>query len=563
MAADDLDIAGQISELIALADGLGAQGRSAEAKDIYLALNRIAPGDVRILKPLGVRLATEGAYAQAAKCLSAVTTQPGGGDAVVHNVLSVCHFELGAPTAALASAEQALVRNPRFAAAHNNRGNALNRLGRHAEALDAFDAALRLAPRDPITLVNRANALRDLGRQAEALEALDRALSIAPAIPAAHRNRGNVLKDLGRLEAAIEAHDRALALNPQMADAHASRANVLSCLNRPVAAIEAYDRALALNPADGTSRFGRSLCNLTLGRWDEGWAEYEWRWTDVGGLVPRHVVPAPLWLGRECLAGKSVLLHAEQGLGDAIQFVRYAKAVAGLGALVSIQAHPPLVELFSQLDGVSRVLPLDGPAPPVDAHCPLMSLPLALTRAGASCEVQTPYLAAPPHRTEAWRRRLRGKAGLNIGLVCSGNPAHSNDAGRSLPLDLLETALPVGPAYHLLQTEVRERDLAALARRSDIHALGEELDSFADTAAACAAMDLVVTVDTSVAHLSGALGRPTWILLPAHPDWRWGLEGDRTHWYPSARLYRAGPAGWAEPLDRLRRDLEAGSFSLS
>lgn len=557
MTANDLDIADQISELIALADELGAQGRSAEAKDIYLTLNQLAPGDVRILKPLGVLFATEGAWAQAAECLAAVTALPGGGDALAHNVLSVCRLELGDPAAALASAEQALLRNARFAAAHNNRGAALNRLGRPEEALDACEAALRLEPHDPIFLVNRANALRDLGRRTEALATLDRALAIAPAIPAAHRNRGNVLTDLGRPEAAIDAYDRALALDPRMAGAHASRANVLSRLNRPLAAIEAYDRALALDPSDGAARFGRSLCQLTLGRWDEGWAEYEWRWTDVGGLVQRRAVPAPLWLGEERIDGRSVLLHAEQGLGDAIQFVRYASAVAGLGAVVSLQVHPPLVELFSGLDGVSRVLPLDAPPPQVDAHCPLMSLPLALTRAGAPCETPTPYLRAAPDRIEAWRRRLGAKAGLNVGIVCSGNPAHSDDVNRSLPLDLLGTALPVGPAYHLLQTEIRARDLSALERRPDIHAMSGELAGFPDTAAVCTVMDLVVSVDTSVAHLSGALGRPTWILLPAHPDWRWGLEGERTHWHPSARLFRAGPGGWADVLAGLRRELEA------
>jgi tetratricopeptide (TPR) repeat protein len=523
VAADAPDLSGQISELLALADGLAAQGRSAEARDIYLALSQVAPGDVRILKPLGILFATEQAWAQAAERLAAAIALPGGGDALVHNVLSVCRYELGDPAAALAHAEQALLRNPRFAAAHNNRGNALNRLGRPAEALEACDAALRLEPRDPIFLVNRANALRDLGRTAEALEALDLALAIAAAIPAAHSNRGDVLHDLGRLEAAIEA----------------------------------YDRALALDPACPGARFGRGLCKLTLGCWDEGWADYEARFTDAGGVIPRRAVPAPLWLGQDSVAGKSVLLHAEQGLGDAIQFVRYATAVAGLGARVRLRVHSPLVELLSQIDGVSEVLPLEEPAPAVDAHCPLMSLPLALARAGAPLQTPSPYLAAAPHRIDAWRRRLRGKAGLNIGLVCSGSPTHSNDANRSLPLDLLEQALPVGPAYHLLQKEIRPRDLAALARRSDIHALGEAFADFVDTAAACAAMDLVVSVDTSVAHVSGALGRPTWVLLPARGDWRWGLEGDRTPWYPSFRLYRAGPEGWAETLAALRRDLEA------
>jgi hypothetical protein len=285
-------------------------------------------------------------------------------------------------------------------------------------------------------------------------------------------------------------------------------------------------------------------------------ADYEWRWADLGGVVPRGTAPAPLWLGQESLAGRSVLLTAEQGLGDAIQFVRYASAVAGLGAEVSLQVHAPLVELFAQIGGVRRVLPVEAPSPQVDVYCPLMSLPLALARAGAACEIETPYLAAAPDRMDAWRRRLGGDARLNIGVVCSGSRGHRNDANRSIPLDLLEAALPAGPAYHLIQTEVRERDLAAFGRRRDIRPLSEDLGGFMDTAAACAAIDLVVSVDTSVAHLSGALGRPTWILLPANPDWRWGLEGDRTPWYPSVRLYRAGPEGWAGPLAALRRDLE-------
>jgi tetratricopeptide (TPR) repeat protein len=519
----DATIADQVAELIGLAAGLLESGKAEEAESILTGLRQIQPDGAEIHRQLGIVRATRGDYAGAVDPL-VQAVRLGADDALTFNVLSVCCFETGAFEDALGCADQALARKPAFAEALNSRGNALGRLGRPAEALKAFQAGLVVTPRDPDLQVNAANAWRDLGRPADALKALDRAIALAPRLAVAHTNRGDVLQNLGRHEAAVASYDRALALAPDSVDAH----------------------------------WNRSLCNLRLGRFADGWREYEWRWRRAGPETRPRNLALPLWLGQESLAGRSILLHCEQGLGDSVQFARFVPVLAAMGATVILEAYPPLANLFAALDGLAQLVVRGQPLPPADFQCPLMSLPLALGgQAGAPANF-APYLRPSAEKLALWGARLAPAAGPRVGLVCSGSPTHRGDAARSLPLAALAEALGPGAQYHLLQKDLKAEDRAFAEARDDIAVWDDRIDDFADTAALCQLMDLVISVDTSVAHLAGALGKPAWILLPHNPDWRWGLNTGLTPWYPSATLYRqAKPGDWSGVLAALQAQLGA------
>jgi tetratricopeptide (TPR) repeat protein len=509
----------QVSELLGLATGLFDAGNLAGAQEILDTLNLVSPSNFGVLRLLGIISAMEGRYAAAAGLLDQAVGIDDR-DALVWNVFGVCRFKGGDYPGALACADRAIALRNRFGEAHSNRGNALGRLGRQAEALEAFEAALAILPGDAEVLVNIGNVLRDLGQAGASVEHLDRAIAIDPGIVDAHYNRGNALQDLGRHAEAIDSYDAALKVDPNHVEAH----------------------------------WNRSLCNLLLGDFEAGWLEYEWRWRRPNAESRPRSFPCPLWLGREDLTGKSILLHCEQGLGDCIQFIRYAPVVARLGARVILEAFEPLVGLFGSVEGIADVIPRGAPIPAVDFHCPLMSLPLAL---GGEALAAVPFeLRAPEAVRRKWREEIGETGGLNIGVVFSGSPTHKADHHRSIPAKTLFAALPPGPTYHVLQKELREADAEYLNTRGDVRFVGDSLSGFADTAGLCAAMDVVVTVDTSVAHLAGALGRSTWILLPFDPDWRWGLGSETSRWYPSARLYRQAVRGdWSQPLARVGADL--------
>ncbi|THD68622.1 tetratricopeptide repeat-containing glycosyltransferase family protein [Phenylobacterium sp.] len=518
--ASDADVPGQIAELITLGVGLLEAGNLKAAADLFTGLRAIDPANPEISKQLGIVAATSGDFPAAIPfLLDALAARPD--DILAHNVLSVCRFETGDFEGALGSADRALALLPRFAPAHNNRGNALWRLGRLAEGLKAFQAAKALTPEDAALHVNIANIERDLGQTEAALQSLDRALQLDRNIPQAY-NRGNVLQDLGRHEEAVRSYDEALKLEPNSVSAH----------------------------------WNRALCNLLMGRFEDGWRDYEWRWRrDSPENVPRNF-PAPLWLGQAPLAGKTILLHGEQGLGDCIQFIRYAPLVAARGATVLVEVVAPLVDLFTSVEGVSEVFRRGGPLPAVDFQCPLMSLPLALGDFGGAPDVPTPYLAPSPEKRAAWRDRLGSTERPRVGLVGSGSPTHRADHLRSVPLADLAATFPVGPQYHLLQRDLTSADRAALGELGGIAFWGDHLGDFTDTAALCELMDLVISVDTSVAHLAGALAAPVRILVAFDPDWRWGRRVETSPWYPSARILRQAARGdWSAPLALVAREI--------
>jgi hypothetical protein len=390
-----------------------------------------------------------------------------------------------------------------------------------------------------------------MSRFEDAVASYERALAIRPDFAQALYSRGNALMALNRHDEAIASFERALAARPGYAEALNNRGAALQALNRHQEAIASYEQLLAIKPDDAGVHFNASLARLTLGDLLAGWKEYEWRWKSKHFTSRQRDFTQPLWLGRESLAGKTILLHAEQGFGDTLQFVRYAPAVARQGARVLLEVPGALRRLFEGFQGVERVIAKGESLPKFDCHCPLMSLPLAFgtTLQNIPCEV--PYLSAPARRVEQWRQQLGTGTKPRVGIVWSGRLTHKNDHNRSIPLSALLPLAGAGVELVSLQKEVRGDDLATLAQFGEIRHFGEELQDFADTAALISLLDIVVSVDTAPAHLAGALGKPVWILLPYRPDWRWLLDREDSPWYPTARLFRQPAIGdWESVIER-------------
>jgi tetratricopeptide (TPR) repeat protein len=505
------------------ANALQALHRHDEAVAAYDALLMLHRADAQALNNRAVSLLALGRAGEAAAdCQAALLIRPGYA-AALHNRGNAL-AQLGRLDEALASVASALEQQPDHAAAWSSRGRMLQRARRHDEALAAFETALRLRPGDPVSLCDHGNALQALGRPAEALASLDAALAVAPASLEAWVNRGNTLAALGR-------HQEALA---------------------------SYARARALDPADPEVLWNEALARLALGDYEGGWPLYEARWrVPALGLAPR-AADQPRWSGREDVAGRTVLLHAEQGFGDAIQFVRYAREVAARGARVIVATAPALQPLFTHADGVAQaVVPGREPLPTFDFHAPLMSLPLAFGTTLATIP-PAPYLSVPAEQVQGWRTRL-GQPHLGVGLAWSGNPDFPAARLKACPPEALASLVGTeGCCFVSLQFGAARDGVSELG--PGVLDATDELLHFGVTAALISALDLVITVDTAVAHLAGALGRPVWILLPYAADWRWLTGRADSPWYPSARLYRqAAPGDWTGVLQRVERDLQQWS----
>lgn len=457
---------------------------------------------------------------------------------------------------AVAGYDRAIALNPDFLAAHANRGVALAALQQHEAAVASFDRANALHPGVAFTHLHRGISLHALGKYEAAAGAYQQVIALDPRSHEAHHNLGLSLLQLRQHEAAIAGFDRAIALNPEYADAYANRGLALYEIRQHEAAIASYEKAITLQPELRIAHRNLSHLYLQLGDYGKGWEKFEWRMRGEDNPSNRRTFSQPLWLGETPIAGKTILLHSEQGLGDTLQFCRYAKEVAALGAGVILEVQQPLLGLLRSLDGVTTLLPKGSVLPPFDLHCPLMSLPLAMQARIDNIPSAGGYLKADAGKVAEWQARLGAKTRPRVGLVWSGNPQHKNDRNRSIPLDELTPLLSADFEFICLQKEVKPSDLETLAAHPEIRRFGPELNDFSDTAALCELLDLVISVDTSVAHLAGALGRPGWILLPFNPDWRWMLEREDSPWYGSARLYRGDRIrGWDEVVTRVRADL--------
>jgi tetratricopeptide (TPR) repeat protein len=460
---------------------------------------------------------------------------------------------------ALRDCEMSIGLSPGYQEAHIGAGNVLRDLKRHEDALACYDEALRHGERDAGLIDLRGMTLRELRRYDEALEAHDEALQSDPNLANALQNRGNVLRDLGRFDEALACFEQALQMEPASAFAWVNQGAILAAMGRYEESLAKYDRAIALDPELAVAYWNRSLLHLEHGNFKDGWLDHEWRWQTPHFLNSPDIRPfdAPLWLGQEDLAGKSILLYSEQGFGDVLQCARYVPLLAARGATVILETHVPLADLLARLDGVAQVIPRGQPVPATDWRCPMMSLPLAFGTELGTIPAPNHYLRADPARVAAWREVLGPASKPRVGLVWSGNPTHGNDSNRSLDFDRITALLSDRFEFFTLQRDVRPTDQVALDLDGRVRGFGHELKDFGDTAALCELMDVVVSVDTSVAHLAGALGRPTWVLLPAIADWRWLRERRDSPWYPSARLYRQpAPGAWDAALAEVKADLE-------
>jgi tetratricopeptide (TPR) repeat protein len=471
------------------------------------------------------------------------------------HLLGMVNFQRRRMVEALRLLAAALKANPDSSDTMSNLGLALHTVGRYEEATLWYRHALNIAPDHPEILYNFGNACLELGRFAEARSRYDAALAIVPAHAGALVNRGNALLRLNELEAALASYDAALVAMPGHPQILTNRGHVLRRLGQPVEALAEFDKAMAVAPEFAEAHFESAMTHLSLGDFETGWKAYEWRWK-TGAFAPRRrSFQAPQWQGGEPVAGKTILLHAEQGFGDTIQLIRYARLLAQMGAQVVCEVQAELQPLLSQLDGVS-VIASGEPLPSFDLHCPLFSLPFALKTRLETIPTDVPYLAASAERQAYWRNRLpQGRP--RAGFVWSGSAAHRSDAARSIPLARLAALFrDLRLSCVSLQTELRGTDSDVLRDLPKLMHLGGEIRDFADTAAIISLLDIVVSVDTVVAHLAGAIGKPVLILLPHVADFRWMREREDTPWYPTAKLLRQPAAGdWDSVIARLHDEL--------
>ncbi len=478
--------------------------------------------------------------------------------AEAHNNRGIALSDLKQHEAAIASYERAIFLKADYAEAYYNCGVALNDLKQYQAAIDSYERAIALKSDYAEAYNNRGNALSGLKKYRAAIDSYERAIALKADYADPHYNRGIALSDLKQYRAAIDCYESAIALRAGYAKAYHNRGVALNALKQNQAAIESYERAIVLKADYAEAHLNLGMLALQMGNFQCGWREHEWRWKGAQ-LKPRELrdFSQPLWLGVEPLQGRTILLHAEQGLGDTLQFCRYMKQVSDLGARVILEVQTPLLGLLAGLAGVNQLVGRGRQLPPFNLHCPLLSLPLAFKTGLDSIPSATRYIDSPSGKQASWSARLGPKNRPRIGLVWSGNAEHKNDHNRSIALAELMRGLPGGFQYVSLQKEVRDVDKNFLDANAEILHFGSELKDFTDTAALCELMDVIVSVDTSVAHLAGALGQEVWVLLPFNPDWRWLLDRSDSPWYPTATLYRQETRDdWTGAVERVGVDLE-------
>jgi tetratricopeptide (TPR) repeat protein len=494
-----------------------------------------------------------------AERLCAAILEYRAGDFDALHLLGFIHLQRGRPIEAIGFLTRAVKADAASVDAMSNLGLALHSAGRLEEAVTHYRHALALAPRHSEILYNLGNAHLALDRIDEALASYDEALVNNSSHVGARVNRGNTLLRFNRPADALASYDQALAAAPGHPQILTNRGHALRRLDRPHEALADLEAALTKASEFAEAHFELALAHLTLGNFKAGWKAYEWRWNTGAFANQRRSFLPPQWLGDVPLTAKTILLHAEQGFGDTIQFIRYAPLLAGRGARVICEVQPELVSLLSQLDGRFEnvtIIAKGEVLPHFDLHCPLLSLPLAFGTELSTIPAQVPYLAAPAVRVAHWRGRL-SESGPRAGFVWSGSSAHKNDANRSIPLARLASLFESLPfACFSFQREMRDADRDTLQRFPNLTDLGPELGNFAETAAVISQLDVVVSVDTSVAHLAGAMGKPVVILLPHAADFRWLRGRADTPWYPTATLLRQKVFGdWDSVIAGLAEEL--------
>lgn len=558
MSSPVISDSARAAELKKKGNQLLAEGRLGEAGECYRAAALANPGDAFAFVNLGYVLSEQKDFLKAQAALQ----QAIGLDSKLHDA----YFILGGIAqqqddveGAILQFRQTLLAEPDFEPAYRELGYELFRNDKAAEAENMLKEGIRRFPGSADLRCNLGTLYSSLNVPEKAVEIYLQALQLQPESAEIMSNLAAAYHLKGDLDQANSLLLRAFELSPNDAGIRSNLGGSMWSKARFAEALEHFDAAIALNPGHREAHISLGLMNLLLGNFEKGWTEYEWRFqgVDPDTLRARKSFPQPRWSGQFPLEGRTILLHCEQGFGDTLQFCRYVSEVAARGAKVVLEVQPGLRDVLAGLKGVGQLL-VEGepPLPYFDCHCPLMGLPMALGYRHEIGGPPVPYLTAEPHRIARWQERLPWLAqpGVpKIGLVWSGNPKHKRDHQRSLALVDMLRVLPEGIGAVCLQPEVRGADLALLAHEPRVTYLGAELKNFADTAALVASLDLVISVDTSVAHLAGALGKPVWVLVTRMPDWRWLLNRDDTPWYPATRIFRQAEIDdWSQPLREVR-----------
>jgi tetratricopeptide (TPR) repeat protein len=577
---------------------LHRKGSLGEAERLYIEILAQQPNHFDALHLLGL-IAIQRQQLNRGIHLIAMAIKQNAMEAAAHSNLANALMFVDRPNEALASYDRAIKLNPRFGEAHNNRGNALLVLKRMEEALHSFDKAIALAPSYAEAHNNRGNALLALQRGDEALASFDKAITLIPSYAEAHNNRGNALLALQRGDEALASIDKAISLRPSYADAYFNRGNTLAALDHPgdaltsceqaialkpnyaevynvrgnvlvtlrrfQEALGSYEQAIALKPDYADAYWNQSLCFLLTGNYQEGWRQYEWR-KKLSKPIAVRPYPQPLWLGDKEVAGKTLLIYSEQGLGDTIQFCRYVRLISDLGARVILEVPQTLKSILANLPE-TQVVGTGGALMPFDYQCPLMSLPLAFKTTLSNIPATIPYLRADVEKSKRWKLRLGERSKLRVGLVWSGGFRPNQpelwavNRRRNIPLITLESLEhPDIEFYSLQKGDAAEAELLQMKhqgwRGPAMINFTDDLHDFSDTAALIDNLDLVISVDTSTAHLTGALGKPVWILNRFDCCWRWLIDRSDSPWYPTAKLYRQHkPGHWDDVIAQVKADL--------
>jgi len=533
-------------------------GRLQEAQAIYQHVLRVQPNQPDALHLLGVVEYQRANYVRATELIrQAIRIN----DAVAeyHCNLGNALKDQGRSEESISAYRRALAINPTFPAAHFNLGLALLEQGRPDEAIACQKRALALEPGYPDAHNALGIALKNQGRVDEAIAAHRRAIALRPGFAEAHNNLGIALQAKGEFDAAVASYQKALALKADFPEAYCNLGLVNLDQGRVDDACVAFRRALTLKPNNASAHLNHALALLLQGEFAQGWKEYEWRLESARELKALKVrFRCRVWQGED-LAERKILLYSEQGLGDTLQFIRYAPRVAQRGGRVFVECQPELKRLLQSVTEIEAVIGRGEPHPDIDICCPLLSLPMVFGTTLDTIPADIPYLAAEPDLVAFWSDRLASAKGFKVGLVWGGRPTNRTDRRRSCALsDFVPFAKVAGIRLFSLQKGPAAKQVQSPPKGIDLIDWTGKIDDFADTAALVANLDLVISVDTAVAHLAGALGKPVWLLCRFDSEWRWLLNRDDSPWYPSMRIFRQrAPGNWAEVMDRVAAALNS------
>ena len=545
-------------ELLKQAQSFQLAGRLPEATIAFEKLRSLYPQFPPILNDLGTLYLQQGKLKEGRRLfLQSLDIDPKQ-PTTIYN-LARSYEDQGEMLEASTIYNEAVKVQPNFIDAHLKKGMCLHYLERFDDAIECFDNVIKIDPNSAVAHNGRGIGLYHAGQYQDALISLNKAKLLNEQSPEICNNLGLALHKLNRFQEALNQFDQSIALNPRYADAYSNRGLTFQALQMPTEALNNFNWCLEIYPNEPYAQWNKALIKILLGDYEEGWALYEWRWQAYSKKWLRNF-KQPLWLGQAPLKNKTILIYPEQGLGDFIQFCRYIPKLIELGAKVILEAPGPLVTLASSLLGDIQILESGKSYPYFDYQCPIMSLPHAFKTNLNNIPSELPYLFANAGKIKQWEKILGPKDRPRVGIAWSGAKGQANDHNRSMRLENLFPLLAMPFEFHSLQKDVRPDDELVLIQQKILDHRGD-LENFSDTAALIQNMDIVVSVDTSIAHLAGSLNKKMFVLLAFNADYRWLMSREDSPWYPNAILIRQDQIGqWELPIQELVRKIELITF---